>query len=366
MSDRTVGVGIIGSGFARTTQIPCFQAVDGIEVVAILSRNLTRAFDLAKEFGIRRAFDDLDRFLALPEVDLVSVASPPHLHLPQTLAALRANKHVLCEKPTALHAGEAARMLEAARESDRIHLIDHELRFHPRRRRLGLMLEEGFTGNVYSIDYRMLSYGRADPERPWTWWADESRGGGVLGALGSHVVDAIRVWLGEVAEVRADLATMVRERPDPETGEPRRVTSDDHTNLWLRLESGVRASVSLSVVARETFPSRTAVQGERGSLLLDGEMRLWSRERSESEFREVAEPDAPSLPPGTPVADSVWSRSFALYAAAIRDAIASGARTVPGAATFEDGLRNQAVLDAARLSAKRADWVPVAAVVGRA
>src|SRR5262245_13721124 len=119
MSEPNLGVGVIGTGFARSTQIPCFQATPGVQVVALLSRHLTRAYDVAKEFDLRRAFDDLDRFLALPEIELVCVSSPPHLHLPHTLAALRAGKHVLCEKPTALHAGEANQMLEAARNGRR-------------------------------------------------------------------------------------------------------------------------------------------------------------------------------------------------------------------------------------------------------
>ena len=120
MSDRTIGVGILGTGFARTTQIPCFQATPGFEVVGLYSRNMTRAYDLAQEFGLRRAFDDVERMLKVEEIELVCVSTPPHLHLPQTLAALRAGKHVLCEKPTALHAGEAQQMWEEAKKSGRL------------------------------------------------------------------------------------------------------------------------------------------------------------------------------------------------------------------------------------------------------
>src|SRR5689334_12742131 len=129
MSQRAVGVGIVGTGFARTTQIPCFQATPRVEIVGLLSRDKDRAQALAKEFGVPNGLAGLAALLALPELDLVVVSTPPALHLPQTHAALRAGKHVLCEKPTALHAGEAAEMLEAARASGKLHLIDHELRF---------------------------------------------------------------------------------------------------------------------------------------------------------------------------------------------------------------------------------------------
>lgn len=359
MNDRTIGVGILGTGFARSTQIPCLQATPGFEVVAILSRNMTRAYDLAKEFGLRRAFDNLEAMLAVPEIELVCVSTPPHLHLPQVLAALRAGKHVLCEKPTALHAGEAAEMLAAAKQSGKLHLIDHELRFNPRRRRLAELVKEGFLGRIYTVEYRMAGSFRVDPMRPWSWWSDEAQGGGVLGALGSHAVDAIRSWVGEVREVRGHLKTMVAERPDPETGAPRAVTSDDYAVAWMRLEQGGEVNLSLSAVSREDPWTRVGLHGEKGSLLLDENHRLWKRAHGEEAYTEVAVEDSPLPPAGSKVPDSPWARSFLLYAAAIRDAILRSQAAVPGAATFEDGYRNQLVLDAIKESAKRGDWVPV-------
>lgn len=362
MNDRTIGVGIIGTGFARTTQIPALQATPGYEVVGILSRNMTRAYDLAKEFNLRRAFDDLDRMLAVPEIELVIVASPPHMHLVHTLAALRAGKHVLCEKPTALHAGEAEEMLQAARVSGRLHLIDHELRFHPRRKMLAEMLHKGFVGRLYSLEYRMAGNFRLDPMRAWSWWSDASKGGGVLGALGSHVVDSIRTWAGEIAEARGDLEIGIEARPDPETGEPRTVTADDYAVAWLRLAAGGHVSLTLSAIAREEPGQRVVLHGDRGSLLLDEQVRLWQRTHDATAYTEVVVDDAPPPPPACRAPDTIWTRAFLLYAVAIRDALRHGSTHVPGAATFEDGLANQAVLDAVRESSRRGDWVSVAAM----
>jgi predicted dehydrogenase len=257
MNDRTIGVGILGTGFARHTQIPCFQATPGFEVVGLLSRSMTRAYDLAQEFGARRAFDDLDRMLKVEEIELVVVSTPPHLHLPQTLAALRAGKHVLCEKPTALHAGEALEMWQAARGAGRLHLIDHELRFDPRRIRMKEMIAAGFIGTPWMVESHMQGPFRVDPNRPWSWWSDVTQGGGALGALGSHAVDAIRCLVGEIGEVRGRLATIVKERPDPETGEARAVTADDDATIWGRLAQGGEVSIRLA----------TAMRDEPGSLI---------------------------------------------------------------------------------------------------
>lgn len=361
MSEPVLGVGITGTGFARTTQIPCLQATPGVEVVGLVSRNQTRAADVGREFGVRHAFDDLDRMLEVDAIELVIVSTPPHLHLPQSLAAIHAGKHVLCEKPTALHAGEAHTMWKAAEHTGRLHLLDHELRFDPRRIRMKQMIDEGFVGKVWNVDVRLEGPFRADPNRAWSWWSDVAQGGGVLGALGSHTVDAVRFLLDEIVEVRGALATMIPERPDPSTGEPRPVTSDDYAVLWGRLEGGGEVSMHLAAAVREV-DSRIAVHGTNGSLKLDANGALWARAHGAEAWSEVVCGEPPLPPEGSRVPDTIWARSFLLYAAAIRDAIRSGKSTLPGASTFEDGFLNQRVLDAVRESARRADWVAVDSV----
>jgi predicted dehydrogenase len=366
MSDRTIGVGILGTGFARHTQIPCLQATPGFEVVGILSRNMTRAYDLAQEFGLRRAFDDLDRMLKVDEIELVVVSTPPHLHLPQTLAALRAGKHVLCEKPTALHAGEALEMWQAAQKSGRLALIDHELRFDPRRVRMKEMIGEGFTGTPWLVEHAIQGPFRTDPLRPWSWWSDVAHGGGALGALGSHAVDAVRWMVGEFAEVRGRLLTVIKERPDPETSEPRAVTADDDATLWARLAGGGEATLRLSSAMRDDPLTLLAVHGAKGSLRLNETGPLRSRAAGASSWTDEVGDDLPPVPPGTKVPDTPWARAFLLYAAAIRDTLRAGRTALPGAATFEDGWRTQRVLDAAAESSRREDWIGVETMGTRA
>ena len=221
------------------------------------------------------------------------------------------------------------------------------------------LVKEGFLGHVYTVDYRMAGSYRIDPTRPWSWWSDEAQGGGVLGALGSHAVDSIRSWLGEIAEVRGALQTCIKERPDPESGAPRAVTSDDYAAAWLRLEQGGEVNLTLSAVTREDPWQKIGLHGEKGSLVLDEHQRLWKRAHGDGGYTEVLVEDSPLPPPGSKVPDTVWARAFLLYAQAIREAILRNQATVPGAATFEDGLRNQQVLDAVRESSKRGDWVSV-------
>src|SRR4029079_6977177 len=114
MKKSPVGIGIVGTGFARTTQIPGFRDCMGAKVVAIASRNRERAQAVADEFGIEHVASDWHEVVAHPDVDLVSVVPPPSTHMEISLAALDQRKAVLCEKPMALNDAEAVRLLEQA------------------------------------------------------------------------------------------------------------------------------------------------------------------------------------------------------------------------------------------------------------
>src|SRR4026208_274507 len=114
MKRSPVGIGIIGTGFARTTQIPGFRDCMGAKVVAVASRNRDRAEVVAKEFGIEHVAHDWQELVAHNDVDLVSIVTPPSTHMEIATAALDQRKAVLCEKPMALNAVEAAKMVERA------------------------------------------------------------------------------------------------------------------------------------------------------------------------------------------------------------------------------------------------------------
>src|SRR6185436_14536290 len=117
MKKSAVGIGIVGTGFARTTQIPGFRDCMGAKVVAIASGHRERAETVAKEFGIENVCNDWQELVAHHNVDLVSIVTPPATHMEITLAALAHRKAVLCEKPMALNASEAARMVEKAKSA---------------------------------------------------------------------------------------------------------------------------------------------------------------------------------------------------------------------------------------------------------
>jgi predicted dehydrogenase len=349
---QTINIGIIGTGFARSTQIPGFRACEGARVVAIASGRRENAERVARDFGIEFATGNWREVVERGDVDLISIVTPTNTHREMTLAALEAGKAVLCEKPTAMNAGEAEEMLRRAESKGAVALIDHELRFLPARRLMRGMIRAGEIGSVQHVKYFFRAESRSNPERPWNWWSDASQGGGVLGALGSHAVDSLR-WLltTEISHVTARLATHIKERAEEGSGRVRPVTSDDEANLLLRFRDGAftkgaTGSISMSVVEQGKPLHYIEVFGSEGALIVDGNRILRAR-TGEGDWSEVAAPEG-ELAEG--MSDSEWSRGFTLFAREIINALREGNMTVDEAATFKDGYRNQLVLDAAHRS----------------
>ncbi|MGH9931350.1 MAG: Gfo/Idh/MocA family protein [Pyrinomonadaceae bacterium] len=358
-SDKTIGIGIVGSGFARTTQIPGFRNCRGARVVAIASRRRERAEQVAQEFGIEHVAGDWKELVARDDVDLVSVVTPPATHMEITLAAIERGKAVLCEKPMAMDAAEARRMSDRAREAGVLALIDHELRFLSSRQKMRAMLHSGAIGTVRHCNYVFRSDYRGVLGN-WDWWSDETMGGGTLGAIGSHAIDSFR-WLlaAEVSEVCCVLATHVAERPDKTSGTMRGVTSDDTVRMLLRfaespLTKGATGAASLSVVESGKLQNQLEVYGSGGALMVEETGELWQSPAGSGAWRAV-EIDQDPVAPG--MREGSWSRGFTAFSSAIIDALHEGRTTVEGAATFEDGYRAQLVMDAARESNKSGCFV---------
>lgn len=353
MAKDSVGVGVIGTGFARTTQLPAWRACEGARVVAVASGRRENAEAAAREFGIPFVADDWRELVGREDVQLVSIVTPPVTHAEMVGAALAAGKAVLCEKPMAMNAEESARMRDDARGAGLLALIDHELRFLPARGTMREMILGGEVGRVRHAKAVFRADSRARTESPWSWWSDERAGGGVLGAIGSHVVDAL-LWMtgARVSHVSAALATHVSERSDSESGEARRVTTDDESSMLLNFEDGDVTERATGVVALSMTeagePEHTIeVFGSEGALKVTREGRLWRARVGEGAWREVETERAP-LAEG--LRDNEWARGFTVFSREIVAALAEGRAAVEGAATFDDGHATQLVLDAARAS----------------
>lgn len=348
-----VRVGIIGTGFAKTVQIPAFSKIEGAEIVSVSSAHLENAEKTAREFDIAHYTSDWRETVERADVDLICITTPPVFHKEMTIFALENNKHVLCEKPMAMNAAEAREMLEKSEEKNLLALIDHELRFLNGRRKARKMIFDGEIGRIRHAKYNFRAPHRGNPDMPWNWWSDIESGGGALGAIVSHVFDSLR-WFtdAEIASVFCQLQTHVKERTDKKTGERREVTTDDESNLILRFADGewtsdATANISVSLVEYPAYQNRIEFFGTKGAIRVEYDGELFVGKAGEEAWRKI-DVDLNESVEGAKATG--WNNGFLAFAAEIVESLKQGKTTVENAATFEDGYKIQLLLDAARKS----------------
>lgn len=209
---RKLGVGVVGIGWCGTEHLKAFVRNPHAEVVLLCSRDEERARARLARAGVRiprarftRQYRDL---LESPDIDVVSIASPNHLHADQAVAAARAGKHILLEKPTGLDVGELARIRDAVRRAGVRTIVSFELHYNPYLRLARWLREAGWLGEMRFARFQYLSR-VTDWYSGWSWVRTRRSGRSHLLAAGCHAVDALRWCSGlEAAEVSAYDARM--------------------------------------------------------------------------------------------------------------------------------------------------------------
>ncbi|MGH9024995.1 MAG: Gfo/Idh/MocA family protein, partial [Acidimicrobiia bacterium] len=277
------GAAVIGTGFGARVHVPALRAA-GFEVLALVGTDPERTSRRAERSGVDRALTSLDDALALPGVDGVCIATPPATHAQLAIAAAEAGRHVICEKPFALDTAQAVAMQRAADAAGVTNLVGYEFRWAPERAVLGRVLAERAIGEprfVTLVQYVPLV---ADPDaRLPGWWFDAAGGGGWLGASGSHMIDAVRVWLGEFASVSAAL-TVVSARTD---------VAEDSFTIRFSLTSGVEGVLQQTGATWGRTAGITRVAGSRGTAWIESEA-AWVADAAGTRRLEV--PDELELP----------------------------------------------------------------------
>jgi len=359
--DHPLGVVVVGSGFGARIHVPALRAA-GFEVEALVGRDAARTQRRADRLSIPRALTSLPEALSIEGVCAVTVATPPATHAPVVLAALAAQKHVLCEKPFALNVVEARGMLAAAKKARVVHRLGFEFRWAPERVVVARAIAAGAIGEPRFAS--LVSYIEliADPEKKVfpAWWWDASRAGGWLAASGSHVIDQIHVTLGEIESVCADL-TSLSDRGD---------VAEDSYALMFRTHSGLTGVLQQTGAAWGPAAGMTRIAGTDGSLWTQGES-VWQADAAGT--REIPIPEDLRAPQAEQAPDDSAHRfrhlelgPYTRLCESFRDAILAEEKSGGGnsrgdvtAACFEDGLATVKVIEAARISRERGQWVKV-------
>jgi predicted dehydrogenase len=233
---KNVRIGLVGVGAAaQINHIPALKKTEGLELAALVDRDPEKAQRVAQKFGVPQAYGRLDELLEDDSIELVDLCTPNYLHAPMAIAALEAGKHVLCERPLARSADEAAGMVKAARKSERHLLCAVQHRFRPDAQLLRRFVEKGDLGAVFYAKAGWLRQRTTYDSDEWRRTKRES-GGGVVLDLGFQMLD-LSLWVLGGPRVESVTASVHRSRK----GEV-----EDSATAFLRLADGATLTLELT------------------------------------------------------------------------------------------------------------------------
>lgn len=348
---------VIGTGFGFITHVRALEEA-GIKVAAIVGRDPAKTRDRAERAGIPYALTNVDEALALPGVDIVTIATPPRTHAELAIKACEAGKHVMCEKPFAASVEEAERMLEAATKAEVVHAMGAEFRFQAAQAVAARAVQDGLIGEPKLASFVMMMPVLADSsaEVP-SWWGGVDEGGGWLGAYASHVIDQTRSMLGEWSGLSASLDVL----SDHEW------TADDSFTIHFKTSRGCSGVMQSSAATFGAPVGLARVSGAAGTVEIVGE-NVTMTDSAGSRILEIPPAlanAAPKPPPDaellTTAYDSFHSMGididpFAKLFRSMVDQIEGRAPTGPPIATFADGVALQRIMDAVRRSSASSSW----------
>ena len=388
---QKLNVALIGAGFMGKAHslayaaMPMFfwpaPAMPVRKTVVEVNEDLAR--DAAARFGFENSSSDWRKVIEDPSIDVVDIATPNNSHPEIAIAAAKAGKHIICEKPLARTAAESLAMLEAVRGTNLVHMVAFNYRRTPAVALAKKLIGEGAIGQVLNFRGTYLQDWSADPNSPLSWrFQKEIAGSGALGDIGTHVIDIARYLVGEISGVNAVLQTYIKDRPVQQGGQdklgaagkleglPRKaVDVDDEVSTLLRFENGAVGSLEATRNAhgRNNFLT-FEVHGTKGSILFNYERR------DELEFFDANDPadrrgfrtiyTGPAHPYGgglwpIPALGIGYGETKIIECFDFFKAIAEGSSVSPN---FEDGYQIAVICEAIEQSNELGGWVNVPAL----
>jgi predicted dehydrogenase len=351
VSEHQLGVVVVGTGFGCRVHVPAARAA-GLEVIALVGRDPEKTARRAERAGIGVACASLEEALQLPGSDMVVIATSPSTHAELAEEAISAGRHVLVEKPFALSGEEAARLCECAGAAGVVALVGHEFRFAPERVTFRAALAERLIGTprIATFIGHLPLAAPLDMPAP-RWWFDRGAGGGWLGASVSHLVDAIRSWLGEFDSVSAALPMVSGRNPATH--------AEDTAAARFRMRSGCEGVLQQSAGVWGDRVEVMRVAGPLGTLILDGDTVQLADAGGTRTLERVGPPSPAELEPSEDPRHRFTHIELgpAIVQAGVWRDLALGrppAYSAVPPATFADGLACMQVLDAIRSSAAAA------------
>jgi predicted dehydrogenase len=383
LTKQSIGVGVAGTGFIGPVHIEALRR-NGIQVLGLAENTKEKAEQKAAELGIPRIYGSIDDMLADPDINVVHLATPNHLHHPHAKAALLAGKHVICEKPLTMNTTESAELVKLAAEKKLVNVVNFNIRMYPLAQQARSMVQSGKLGDMFILQGSYQQDWLLFPT-DWNWRLEPDLGGTLraVGDIGSHWLDLLTFITGlHVEEVYADFKTFHPTRKKPVkpletfTGNiltledyiDQPIHTEDYATIILHYENGVRGVLMVSQVSsgrknRLFFE----INGSKSSLVWNSEKpnELWVGHRTEPDQTLMKDPallspealETVSYPGGH---NEGFPDTFKQLYVKVYDYILTGDYTkTPDFPTFTDGHYSMQLSEAIEHSAKESKWVKV-------
>ena len=352
----TIGVGMLGYAFMGKAHANAYRTLSYMtwppplqpELVMIAGRDREAVNDAAEQYAFTQAVTDWAQIIQDERITLFDNCGPNGLHADPTLAAARAGKHVLCEKPLGRDAEESFAVWQGVAATGVVHMCAFNYRFVPAVRLARQLIAGGKLGEIRHFRARYLQSWGAE-ESLMTWRFDRHQAGsGALGDLGVHIVDLARYLIGEISSVSGTVRTFIGDRAGHE------VDVDDAFTALIDFETGATGTLEASRLCVGRLNHLVfEVNGSEGSIAFDlerlNELQTCTSESANIGFQtvNVTDPNHPFMeywwPPGHIIG---WEHTFVHEIHHLLRAIESGDEIRPHGADFEDGYRAAEVCDA--------------------
>lgn len=388
MAKKQVNVALIGTKFMGKAHSNGFRQLNTffdlpvqVNMKVICGRDPKDTAASAKKFGWEEWSTDWKEVVSRPDVDVVDISTPGDLHKPMAIAAAKAGKHIICEKPLANTLKESEEMLAAVKKAGVSNMCGFTYRFVPAIATIKKMIQKGELGEIFHFRAGYQQDWIVDPDFPLVWRLQKKHAGsGALGDIGAHIVDMCHNLVGPITEVAATLQTFIKERPisESDTGIDRRkragkkaqmgkVTVDDAVAVIGRVK-GKNTLVTLE--ATRFAPGRRnknciEIYGSKGSIVWDMEhMNFFQYYNSADGDQALGFRLVNATDPGHPYTEAWWPPAHIigyehLFTHEFHDFFRELGKKKVSYPTFEDGVQCQRVLDAIERAAKTKKWEKV-------
>jgi predicted dehydrogenase len=340
-----------------------------INLAAVCSGHYENAVKAADELGFKKAVSDVEEIFEDPSINIVNICTPNNLHYDQIKSAIKYGKHIYCDKPLTVTVREADELTELAEEKGIITQVALNYRFLPATIRAKQLIEEGKIGKPICYRASYLHSGSVSPGKAAGWKQLGKYGGGVIGDLGSHIIDLIYWLLGEYSELSADSTILYPERKD-KSGNTVKVDVEDSFMMMARMSNGSKGTIEASKIATGIDDElRFEIHGDKGAVrfnLMDTNyLEYFSIEDKsmpyggESGFKKIACVQRYEAPGGAlpSVKNSIgWLRGHVHSLYKFTESVFNNTQASP---SFREAAYIQKVMEKTAFSAESGNWVKV-------